>query len=47
MDIFIFILMLILTFTALSIERVLKAISEQNKEIIAIIKKNTEDREEN
>ncbi|MFT9819283.1 hypothetical protein [Lysinibacillus sp. NPDC056185] len=47
MGIFTFILVLILVFTGLSIERILKDIREQNKEIIEILKKNNHDKEEN
>ncbi|MEY9972778.1 hypothetical protein ABH966_003154 [Lysinibacillus sp. RC46] len=47
MDIFTFILVLILVFTGLAIERIMKDIREQNKEIIEILKKNNRDTEEN
>ncbi|MEB2280772.1 hypothetical protein LAV73_12280 [Lysinibacillus xylanilyticus] len=47
MDIFIFILVLLLVFTGLAIERILKDIREQNKEIIDILKKNNRDKEDN
>ena len=38
MDIFIFALVIILVFTALAIERILKDIRDQNKEIIQLLK---------
>ena len=38
MDIFIFALVVILVFTALAIERILKDIRDQNKEIINLLK---------
>lgn len=38
MDIFIFALVVILVFTALAIERILKDIRDQNKEIIQLLK---------
>lgn len=38
MDLFIFALMIILVFTALAIERILKDIRDQNKEIIKLLK---------
>ncbi|MEY9976194.1 hypothetical protein [Lysinibacillus sp. RC79] len=47
MGIFTFILVLLLVFTGLAIERILKDIREQNKEIIEILKKNNRDKEEN
>ena len=45
MDIFIFALVIILVFTALAIERVVKDIRDQNKEIISLLKdaKNDQD----
>ena len=45
MDILIFALVVILVFTALAIERVLKDIRDQNKEIISLLKdaKNNKD----
>lgn len=46
MDIFIFILVLLLVYTGLAIERILKDIREQNKEIIDILKKNNRDKED-
>lgn len=47
MDIFIFILVLLLVYTGLAIERILKDIRKQNKEIIDILKKNNRDKEDN
>ena len=45
MGILIFALVVILVFTALAIERVVKDIREQNKEIISLLKSgNSEDR---
>ena len=38
MDIFIFALVIILVFTSLAIERILKDIRDQNKEIIQLLK---------
>ena len=38
MDIFIFVLVVILVFTALTVERILKDIRHQNKEIIRLLK---------
>lgn len=39
--------MLLLVFTGLAIERILKDIRDQNKEIIEILKKNNRDKEKN
>ncbi|MGE7131774.1 hypothetical protein [Lysinibacillus xylanilyticus] len=47
MGIFTVILVLLLVFTGLAIERILKDIRDQNKEIIEILKKNNRDKEEN
>ena len=45
MGIFIFALVVILVFTALAIERILKDIRDQNKEIILLLKnRDSEDR---
>jgi len=46
MDIFIFILVLLLVYTGLAIERILKDIREQNKEIIDILKKKNREKED-
>lgn len=43
MGIFTFFLVSILVFTALSLERILKDIRDQNKEIIELLKKDNED----
>lgn len=44
MDLFIFALVVVLTFTALAIERLLKDIREQNKEIILLLQKQQRDK---
>ncbi|MFJ6267005.1 hypothetical protein ACIQGW_18745 [Lysinibacillus xylanilyticus] len=45
MGIFTFILVLLLVFTGLAIERILKDIRDQNKEIIEILKNNRDKKE--
>lgn len=46
MGFLIFFLVVILVFTALSLERILKDIRDQNKEIIEILKKGNVDKED-